>query len=215
METTEERRTHVLLVDDHPLFRRGLGALIRTAGDLEVVGEAGNLEEVRELASRLHIDVALVDVLLSAVGGIAITRELHQLQPSCRILGLSVVEEPSIIAEMLRAGANGFALKIEPPDQILEAVRQTVCGLRYLPKHIPPESVDSELGTSASSPEARLTKREREIFELMIRGYTNTEIGSLLYIARRTVETHRYRITKKLNARTIFEMQRVAARSRP
>jgi DNA-binding NarL/FixJ family response regulator len=209
-----ERHTRVLLVDDHPLFRQGIGALIRTAPDLEVIGEAGNIHDVRELAGRVELDVALVDVWIGSVGGIGITRELHELQPRCNILGLSVVEDPSIIAEMLRAGAIGFALKTEPPDQILAAIRQAASGERYLPQQVSHENIELELVMGSTPLDARLTKREREIFDLVIRGYTNTEIGSLLYIARRTVETHRYRITKKLNARTVFEMQRVAARSR-
>ncbi len=205
-------RTRVLLVDDHPLFRRGLAALIGTAEDLEVVGEAGDLESVRELAATVDTDVALVDVWVAATGGIDITRELVRLQPQCHVLGLSVVEEPSIIAEMLRAGAVGFALKTEPPDKILEATRQTAAGVRFVSGRIPYEAIELELATSAEHWDHRLTKREREIFELVIQGYTNSEIGARLFIARRTVETHRYRITRKLHARTLSEMQRAAVR---
>lgn len=212
---TAERRTQLLLVDDHPLFRQGLAALIKATEDLEVAGDAGSIHEVREVLSRAPIDVALVDVWISSVGGIAIARELHQLQPKCQILGLSVTDEPTIIAEMLRAGATGFALKSEAPEQILDAIRQVAAGVRYLPPGIAIEEIEGALTTGTNGLEGRLTKREREIFELVIRGYTNTEIGSRLYIARRTVETHRYRITKKLQARTLYEMQRVAARYRP
>jgi DNA-binding NarL/FixJ family response regulator len=205
-------RTRVLLVDDHPLFRRGLAALIGTAEDLEVAGEAGDIETVREQVAKTDFDVALVDVWVAAVGGIDITRELVRLQPQCHVLGLSVVEEPCIIAEMLRAGAVGFALKTEPPDQILEAVRQTAGAVRFLSRRIPYEAIELELATSAEHWDQRLTKREREIFELVIQGYTNSEIGARLFIARRTVETHRYRITRKLHARTLTEMQRAAVR---
>jgi DNA-binding NarL/FixJ family response regulator len=209
-----EGRTKLLLVDDHPLFRQGLAALIGTAPDLEVVGEAGELEDVRKVAAASEIDVALVDVWISSIGGIGITRELVGLQPKCRVLGLSVVEEPCIIAEMLRAGAVGYALKIEPPEQILEAVRQTAAGNRYLSQRVSQEAIERELATASGRWDERLTKREREIFELVIQGYTNSEIGARLFIARRTVETHRYRITRKLNARTVTEMQRAAVRYR-
>lgn len=213
--TLEQQRTRVMLVDDHPLFRQGLSASIGTAPDLEVVGEAGSLDEVRDLANRVEPDVALVDVWIASVGGIAITRELQKLRPACKVLGLSVVEEPAIIAEMLRAGAIGFALKIEAPAQIVDAIHQTANGVRYLPERVSREQIENELAAGAHEDESCLTRREREIFELVIRGYTNTEIGCRLFIARRTVETHRYRITKKLKAHSIAEMQRVAVRYRP
>jgi DNA-binding NarL/FixJ family response regulator len=202
--------TRLLLVDDHPLFRQGLGALISTAPDLEIIGEAGNSDDVRALANQREIDVAVVDLVIPTISGIGVTRELHDLLPSCRVLGLSVVAEPSVIAEMLRAGAVGFALKTEPPMQILQAIRDAAAGTRYLPQRLSREAIERELA-GAGRYRACLTKRECEIFELMIRGYTNTEIGTRLFIARRTVETHRYRITKKLNARSIVELQRVAA----
>jgi DNA-binding NarL/FixJ family response regulator len=218
MDVTEdhrgERRIRLLLVDDHPLFRKGLGALISAALDMQIVGEAGDVDEVRAVANSAEIDVALVDVWMTSIGGIGIARELHELQPRCRILGLSVVDEPAIIAEMLRAGATGFALKIEDPDRILEAVRQTAAGIRYLPPRVSQETIELELASGGTCLDGRLTKREREIFELVIQGYTNAEIGARLYIARRTVETHRYRIMKKLEARSVTEMQRLAARYR-
>jgi DNA-binding NarL/FixJ family response regulator len=205
-------RTRVLLVDDHPLFREGLAALIRTAPDLEVVGEAGDLEDVRSITARERIEVALVDVLIPTTSGMVVTRELRVRQPMCRILGLSVVEEPHVIAEMLRAGATGFALKTEPAAAIMSAIRDTANGVRYLPASIPEDVIDRELEAGSRSLDADLTKRELEIFDLIIRGYSNSEIGKQLFIARRTVETHRHRIAKKLNARSIVEMQRLAAR---
>jgi DNA-binding NarL/FixJ family response regulator len=209
--------TRVLLVDDHPLFRQGVAALVGTVPELELVGEAGSFEDVHNILSRTQVDVALVDVYLSPVGGIEITRWLRESYRFCRVLGLSVVEEPCIIAEMLRAGAVGFALKTERPDRIIEAVRSTASGIRYLPPTLSIEALELELQLVAGSSalDTHLTRREREIFDLLIQGYNNTEIGSRLFIARRTVETHRHRITKKLNAHSVPELQRLAARARP
>ena len=202
----------VVLIDDHPLFRRGLAVALRGEPDLEVVGEAGNAEEARELARTLTIDVAAVDMLMPSVSGIALTHELSELQPECRILGLSVVDEPGLIADMLRAGASGYALKTQPVEAIVGALRQVLGGLRYLPPTIARDRIDSESNGGGEVPLARLTRREREIFELIIRGHSSADIAAQLYIALRTVETHRQRITKKLSARSIFELQRIAAR---
>ena len=205
-------RTKILVVDDHPLFCEGLAGVIGAAPDLEVVGQAASADEARELVARLALDVAVVDVLMPSVSGIGIARELQELQPTCRVLGLSGVEEPFAIAEMLRAGAIGFAIKSQPSSEILAAIRCTAAGDRYLPPKVSRAAVEAELAGGASPSLGQLTKREREIFELMIRGYTNSEIGARLFIALRTVETHRHRIAKKVCARSIVEMQRLAAR---
>src|SRR5262249_37028580 len=160
--------------------------------------------------SHIDVDVALVDVLMPTMSGIHLTRKLAEIQPSCRVMGLSVIEEPCVIAEMLRAGAFSFALKTEPAAQILQAIRNTASGVRYLPRHVSPDGLDDR-AAGPRSLDAHLTKREREILELTIQGYSNTEIGSRLFIARRTVETHRHRIAKKLSTRSIPELQRIAA----
>lgn len=204
--------TRVLLIDDHPLFREGLAGAIQAEPDFDVVGQAGSMEELRAVAPHIDPDVAIVDLLMPSVSGIGVTRELCELLPRCRVLGLSAVVDAAAIAEMLRAGASGFALKTQPASEILDAVRRTAVGDRYIPSGVSREAVEAELAGGAPPSLAQLTKREREIFELMIRGYTNPEIASRLFISLRTVETHRHRIVKKVCARSIVEMQRLAAR---
>ena len=117
-----------------------------------------------------------------------------------------------MIATMLRAGATGYALKSQPPNEIKEAVRAVLQGIRYLPPRIPEHAILPLVENNSGHPFERLTRREREIFELLIRGRSNDEIGSRLFIARRTVETHRQRIMKKLAAHSIIDMIRAAAR---
>jgi len=206
------RKAQVLLVDDHPLFREGLAVAIGREHDLEVAGEAGSAAEAIELASRIIIDVAVVDILMPIKSGLSLTTELHELQPNCHVLGLSGIDEPGIIADMLRAHASGFALKMQPIAEIVDSIRQVLGGVRYLPPVVSRDAVDAQLRGVRNHPLAQLTPREREVFELLIRGYTNDEIAIRLQIARRTAETHHQRIMNKLSAHSVAQMQRLAAR---
>lgn len=205
------QKTQIVIVDDHPLFRAGLAVALRRELDLEVLAEAADSAEAIELAKVMTIDVAVVDVLMPAVSGISLASELCEIQPGCKILGLSVIDEPTLITDMLRAGASGFALKTQPTEEIVEAIRTVIGGVRYLPPRVSHDAIDCELVQTTGRPLGRLTRREREVFELLIRGHSNDDIAGHLFIARRTVETHRQRIMKKPSARSIVEMLRVAA----
>jgi DNA-binding NarL/FixJ family response regulator len=205
------RKARVAIVDDHPLFRDGLAQALRREVDLDVVGEAADAQQAIELAKRVVFDAAIIDILMPTKSGISLTGELFEIQPRCRVLGLSVIDDPGLIADMLRARACGFAVKTQPTSQIIDALRQVLGGLRYLPPHVSRDAVDAHLAGSRTHPFRRLTKREREVFELIIRGNSNDEIATKLLIARRTVETHRQRIMNKLSAHTVAQMQRIAA----
>lgn len=201
----------VAVVDDHPLSRRGLAFVLGREVGVEVIGEAGNAAEALALAHAVTIDVAVVDMMLPVTSGVGLCSALVLLQPQCRVLGLSVIEEPGLIADMLRAGACGYALKTQNTDEIVAAIRQVAAGARYLPPTTSIADVETALRGSAPHVLDRLTPREHEVFELLIRGHSNDEISTRLVISRRTVETHRVHITRKLSVHSIAEMQRLAA----
>jgi len=205
-------KARIGLIDDHPLFRQGLAAVLRQSASFDVVGEASNAQEAIELVRNMRLDLAVVDILMPSVSGLSLTSELYELQPTCRVLGLSVIDEPGIIADMLRAHACGYALKTQPITQIVEAIEQVLGGIRYLPPNVSTDQIETELTGTPSHPHARLTRREREVFELLIRGHSNDEIATRLSIAQRTVETHRQRIMNKLSPHSVVQMQRLAAR---
>ena len=202
----------VALVDDHPLFRQGLAVALRHEPDLVVVGEAGNADEALALARRVAIDVAIVDMLLPTTSGIGLSSELFELQPRCKVLILSVIDDPGLIADVLRAHACGYAIKTQDTADIIDAIRQVLGGLRYLPPMVSRDAIEEELAAGDRQPLERLTRREREVFELLIRGRSNDEIAAALAISRRTVETHRQRVMNKLSAHSVVNMQRIAAR---
>ena len=206
------RRARIVLIDDHPLFRQGLAVALRGEADLEVVADVGSAAEGLALARTQELDLAVVDILMPATSGLSFTTELYELDPRCKVLGLSVIDEPGIVADMLRARACGYACKTQPVAEIIDAIRQVLGGIRYLSPRVSHDAVEAELADLPSHPLARLTKREREVFELVIRGRSNDEVAIDLVISRRTVETHRQRLMRKLSAHTLAEMQRIAAR---
>ena len=198
-------------VDDHPLYCTGLRTVLSAEPELEFVGEVYSAAAALELARRVRIDVALIDVVLPASDGIALTAALRELQPSCKVVGLSMIDEPVRIAQMFRAGASGYALKSQPPGELLAAIRMVLAGLEYLPASISSEQVERHRRSEESSP-ARLTPREREVFVCLIHGQSNREIAATLFISRRTVEAHRLHIHSKLNARSLIDLVAVAKR---
>lgn len=209
---TDVLRSLILLVDDHPLFRAGLAMVLAREPDLQVVGQASTASEAVSIVRETNVDVAVIDVLMPTTSGISLATQLLEVQPQLKILGLSVLEEPTIVASMLRAGATGYALKTQPPEQVTEAIRAVLFGENYIPPHVPRAAVLPLLKGEQTQPLQKLTRREREIFDLLLRGFSNDEIGCRLFIARRTVETHRQHIMKKLDTHSILDMIRVAAK---
>jgi DNA-binding NarL/FixJ family response regulator len=206
------QRDRVLIVDDHPLFRVGLRALLECDSTLTVVADVATAAEALEVARATSLEIAIVDVVLPAVSGATLTAELRHLQPACKILAVSMLHNNTRIAEMLRAGANGFANKTQPPDALVAAVRFVLGGIRYLPPTVSSEAIDAVINDQNAWPLEQLTAREREVFELIVEGCSTDEIASRLVIARRTVEAHRYRVMHKLAARSVVDLVHVATR---
>lgn len=203
--------TRLLLVDDHPPFRAGLRALLERDRQLVVVGEASTTSDARELSSATEFDAAIVDVVVPVDGGASVVWALRARNPGCRILALSMLDDPIRIAQMLRAGANGYALKSEPVETILAAVREVLRGEPFLSPKIATAEVE-QLVASDRLPLELLTTRERDVFDLLVRGETNAQIAGRLAIAQSTVETHRRHIMRKLDAGSIVDLIHLAAR---
>jgi two-component system nitrate/nitrite response regulator NarL len=205
-------KSQILVVDDHPLFRAGLAVAIHSEPDLELTAEVGSADEALAVVRAQPVDLAILDVLLPKSNGVSVAAELRDLRPSLKVLALSVLDEPAMISAMMRAGASGYAIKTQSSIEILGAVRSVLAGHAYLPPHVPREAILAMARSSPERPLERLTRREREIFNLLIHGNTNEQIGTQLFISRRTVETHRLRIMRKLAAPSLIAMIRVAAR---
>jgi two-component system, NarL family, invasion response regulator UvrY len=211
MGTSDIATSQVLIIDDHPLFRIAFASMIAATSDLEVAGSVGTAREAIEIIKHVAIDLATVDVIMPETSGANLSAEIYELQPSCKVLIVSAVDDPGLIADLLRGHVSGFAIKSQSPTELLDAIRQVLGGARYIAPSISRAALETALDIG-DRPLDRLTPREREVFELLIRGNSNDEIATLLFISRRTVETHRQRVMNKLSAHSITHMQRVAAR---
>lgn len=198
--------TRVLIADDDDLMRAGLVELLSDEPELEIVGEASTGREAVERARRLGPDVVLMDVRMPDLNGLEATRELARAAPRTRVLILTTFEQDDYVFGALRAGASGFLLKRTRPEELIAAVHTIARGDSLLSPSVTRRVIDRmaqqplpELAARARLDE--LTRREREVLELVARGLSNREIAAELFVEESTVRTHVKRIQMKLQLR--------------
>ncbi|MGW4289787.1 response regulator transcription factor [Streptomyces sp. NPDC004673] len=195
----------VLLVDDEPLVRAGLRAILGAQPGIEVVGEAADGAAVIPLVRSLRPDVVAMDVRMPLLDGIEATRAVLRTVPDPpKILVITTFEDDEYVYEALRAGADGFLLKRSRPEEIVHAVRLVAAGDSLLfPASV--RQLAARYGTGRADAEplagARLTEREAEVLRLMARGLTNAEIAARLVVGAETVKSHVSAVLAKLGAR--------------
>lgn len=172
-------------------------ALLECEPSLEVVGEAASGPEALEMVTRLQPDVALVDIRLPGMNGLAVTAELHAAHPRVRVLIVSAFDDPDYVSEALRVGAVGYLLKTSSPAELLRAIQSAAAGTVVLDASVSEELV-SRSQKSRPGTDAGLTDRESEVLALLARGLPNKRIAVKLNLGLRTVEGHVTRILTKL-----------------
>lgn len=208
--------TRLFLVDDRELFREGLRLLLAQAS-FEVVGEASTVPRVYDAIEACRPDVVIISSDLDGLGGTAVTRELVRRWPDAKVLMLGSRRDDDGVHQALAAGARGFALKQQPSTQVFEAVRAVALGHVYLAPAISHVVLQDHLRlrrgeTTQAGPCDALSRRERDVFELLVRGHTNRRIARMLGISPKTVETHRAHVLRKLGVHSIVDLIRFAAR---
>ncbi len=211
------RRKHrVVMIDDHPLLRHGMGQLIGLEKDLEVVGEADTAEQGLRLLSAGNVDLAIVDISLTDGSGIELIKAIRARHPSTVVLVVSMHDEVVYAERALRAGARGYLMKHEAPKRIVRAISEVLSGgialsdamrVRLLERytHTP--------GGIPANPLDVLTDRELEVFRLIGEGLKKSEIARRIRRSVNTVEAHRTSIKRKLNLKSGTELARVAYQS--
>jgi DNA-binding NarL/FixJ family response regulator len=200
----------LLIVDDFPIFRSGLHAILSNANHLEVTGEAENGSRAVQKASELKPDLILMDLTMPVMNGTEAIRIIKRRQPEIKIIALTELKSHDHVQAAFEAGANGYVLKDDTSDSLLAAISSVLSGQVYITPGVCDTILGGFLGYSENARSAvswcRLTVREREVMKLVAEGYKNREIASHLSLSIKTIEKHRSNLMGKLNFRSVSEL---------
>lgn len=203
----------VVLCDDHPLVLEGLQKLIASSKDLSISAACSSAAELNEYFANHSADILLLDLHLKDGDGMDLCKSLSKKIPSLKIIGLSGVEDTTVIAHFLKNGASGYLLKTTEGDKILEAIRKVHSGGQFLDESVSMavlQQLSGKPSSSSSSYIPKLSMREKEVLRLILNERTTQEIADELFISVNTVETHRNHLMQKLGARNLAGLVRIA-----
>jgi len=200
----------ILLADDHPMFREGVAHSLGSEPDLEVIAQTASGEEAVELAQRLTPDVALLDITMPGMGGIAAAARIAASVPDMRILMLTVSEDKDNLLAALKAGAHGYVLKGVSASELRAIVRRVAGGEAFVTPALATRLLVEFSRPQARDPLSELTARERDVIELLSLGSSNREIAERLHLAEKTVKHYVTCILQKLHARSRTEAALIA-----
>jgi DNA-binding NarL/FixJ family response regulator len=210
MSTT---KISVFLADDHVVMLDGLGFLLEAQADIDVVGFASDGRDAVRQVKQLRPDVVIMDIAMPELNGLEATEQILSACPSSRVIILSMHSTAEHIYRALQAGARGYLLKASAGAEVVKAVREVYNGRRYLSQRIEETIIERYIRKhKAISPLESLSPREREILQLIVEGRSSAEIGKVLYISPRTVETYRKNLMQKLGVSDLTGLIKFAIR---
>lgn len=203
----------VIIVDDHPLMRKGLALTLSVEGGLDVVAQAESAEVALDLLPEAAPDIAVVDISLPGMSGLELIKHLHIFNPDLKIIVVSRHDEALYAERAIRAGARGYVMKLEAGEVIVDAVNKVLMGGIYVSPEINERLLMGMLSgknTSTNSPLELLSDRELEVFELTGHGMATRDIAERLHLSVKTVESYRARIKNKLDLQNATELMQHA-----
>jgi DNA-binding NarL/FixJ family response regulator len=202
----------ILLADDHGIVRSGLRVLIERQQGMSVVAEADDGVAAVDETLREDPDVAILDVAMPRMTGIQATREIKSRRPRTAVVLLSMHDDERYLFDAFRAGASGYVLKRAADEELIEAIRAVAVGKPHLPATTQSALVKEWLNHADQAPRDPLTPREQDVVKLIAEAYTNKQIGEILKVSEKTVESHRANVLAKLGMRDRVELVRYAIR---
>ncbi|MFC1893595.1 response regulator [Chloroflexota bacterium] len=206
----------ILIVDDHPLIRRGLSAVIENVDGMDIVGEAmDGLQAIRR-ARDLAPDVVLMDILMPTMNGVEATAVLVRNHPGLKVVMLTISDKEEDLYSAIKAGASGYLLKDVRPGDLVDSIRQVVQGGAIITQNLAPRLLNDlldERADSAPGSLTALTHREKEVLELVSSGLSNREIAAKLFVSENTVKTHLRNIMDKYHFKNRAQAAAYIARS--
>jgi two-component system, NarL family, response regulator NreC len=203
----------LIVADDHVILRQGLSKSLQMEKDMELIAQANNGRTAVELAQELSPDIIIMDIGMPDLNGIEATRQIVKNCPKVKIIALSMYSSKKFIVEMFKAGASGYLLKDCEFDELVNAIRTVASGKNYLSPSISGilvETCVNDDGKNKESAFSVLTKREREVIQLLTEGKTTKQTAKRLHISPKTVEVHRLNIMNKLNIDNMAQLTKYA-----
>jgi len=208
------KKIRVVLAEDHESVRQGLRLLLATKEDIDVVADAPNGRVALDRIKALKPDVAVLDLAMPEMNGLAATKAIKQSVPQVNVIALTRHADDAYVQELLSAGASGYVLKQSPIEELLKAIRAVAAGDRYLDSTLVARNAKAYLSRYSSEPSRPpITDREASVLRLMAIGHSNKEIAGALEIAVKTVEVHKANAMRKLNLRGRIDVVRYAVLS--
>lgn len=208
------KMTNILIADDHAMFADGISSILKNEPDMKVIGKCLDGPSVLDFLKNNNVDVLLLDVNLPGMSGIDVCKEVTTKHKEVNVIAISMFNEESFVSEILNNGAKGYVLKNTGRDELIKAINTVLEGKSYFSEDVTETIMKSLMNQRTGAKQAKkelpkISRREKEVLDLIVKEHTTQEIANKLFISLKTVESHRSNLLSKLNARNTAGLVRI------